>query len=84
MSARTMAEIGKGYLHALRAPPLVKMDRQTYVFLSNSRAIYDCKPMDAGDVLRMIGDLATRSWVTKAHLEQFASLAADQFGSGYR
>ena len=84
MSARTMEEIGKGYLHALRAPPLVKKEGRVYVFLSNTREVYDCEPMDAGEALRMIRNLAMRSWVTKGHLELFAFLTAEQFGSGHR
>jgi hypothetical protein len=84
MSARTMDEIGKGYLDALRAPPLVKRSGTFFLFYRNGAMVYDVHVSDPLDAIRLMGRLSERKWFTRRHLEQFTSLAEDQFGSGYR
>lgn len=45
---------------------------------------YEHHVSDAGDALRWVEHMAVKSWVTPAHLEQFARLVADKFGVEYR
>lgn len=67
---------------------LVKRDGDAYVFMADGGPgwdydITDAACRDPGSALRWIEHLAQKSWVTPAHLEQFARLAADQFKAPY-
>lgn len=45
---------------------------------------YGFEVTGVGDALRWIEHIAQKSWVTPAHLQMFAALAAEHFGVRYR
>lgn len=61
---------------------LVSNKGRQYVFydprLSRFRYSFECG--SPGEVLKWIAHLSEKSWVTKAHIEQFVLLAISQFG----
>lgn len=80
----TMADAVQRALDAMSAPPLVTFDGQFFDFYEDGHSIYDFKATDLGEALRWVEHLAQKSWITKAHLEQFARLAAAHYGVPYR
>jgi hypothetical protein len=65
-------------------PSVVRATEDGYFeFLLDGEVVYDLKANDAGHALRWIEHMAQKSWVTKTHLEQFASLVATRFGAAY-
>lgn len=69
----------------LAKKPLVAVAADgAFEFYLDGEMVYDCEPRDAGDALRWVEHMALKTWVTPKHLQQFARLAADKFGAGYR
>lgn len=66
---------------------LVKVDEDGYWFRTDHDLwAYDisfaaCR--DSGSALRWVEHMASKSWVTKTHLEQFSRLAAEHFKAPY-
>jgi hypothetical protein len=64
--------------------PLVQCDGAAFLFLVDGRVVYDLEPVSPGDALRQIQHLASKTWVQKKHLREFARLAADRFEVSHR
>jgi hypothetical protein len=77
----TLAEAMTTAIEQWGRAPLVTLDEDGFFHLHHDgRDVYDFKAEDAAQVVRWTEHLARKSWVTKEHLLQFASLAAQHFG----
>lgn len=83
MHVNNILEVLRGYIDPVEHSSLVRFTGGYYEFYTDSRLVYDFKPATPGEALRWIEHIAGKSWVTKAHIEQFARLAANQFGARY-
>lgn len=84
----TMEQALAEMLEDLRRGPVVYRDGDAFIFTDRDHPgfiyeITDAQCEDAGSALRWIAHMAVKSWVTPKHLEQFALLAAEQFGGFY-
>jgi hypothetical protein len=70
-------------LPGFNAPQVVQFKDGYYEFYLGEDVVYDFQAADAGHALRWIEHMAQKSWITKTHLEQFARLAAANFGAAY-
>lgn len=64
-------------------PQVVQFKDGYYEFYLDGEMVYDFQATDPGHALRWIEHMAQKSWITKTHLEQFARLAASNFGAKY-
>lgn len=83
----SMDEAVAAALESLRNPLVTMVEPGVFAFRDPSGVIpwlYEFDVSSMGDALRWIEHMAPKTWVTTAHLEQFASLAATHFGQGYR
>lgn len=69
-------------LRAERETPLVKLTDGYFEFFHDGLMVYDFSPADAAHALRWLEHMARKSWVTKAHIEVYASIAATHYGAG--
>lgn len=62
---------------------LVSLKGDCFEFYVDGRMVYDFPVFEVGQSLRWIEHIASKEWVTTAHIEQFARLAAQRFGVRY-
>jgi len=79
---RRIAEVCDEVLAEMALPPLVTVEDRLFTFYDRSHPnfTYDFTVADAADALTWVRHLAPKQWVTKGHLEAFASLCLQTFG----
>lgn len=79
---RHIGEVVGEVLAEMALPPLVTLEDGVFTFYDRSIPgfIYDFTVRDAADALCWFRHMAPKQWVTKDHLQVFASLCLQQFG----
>lgn len=66
-----------------RRAPLVKVADGYFEFYLDGEMVYDFKPDDAAHAIRWLEHMVQKTWVTKEHVRQYATLAANLYGARY-
>ena len=62
---------------------VVKTADGFFEFYHEGVMVYDIKPSSPANALRWVEHIANKTWVTKAHIRQFAAFVAESYGEGH-